>query len=136
MSQADFDTFIAELLNVWMTKLQQKLQSAIAAENLVNTGALQQSLRKKVFKGVLGATAQGQLDLNLYGRFLDIKRPAPMPTSSNTTNRHITGVSQKKNRGRSWYNKNVTQSKRELADLLMNDIGKMSKKDFLNWIQT
>lgn len=136
MNQSDFDSFIADLLSVWMTKLQQKLQSAIAAENLVNTGALQQSLKKKVFKGVLGATAQANLDMNLYGRFLDIKRPAPMPTGSNSINRHVTGVSKPKNRGRSWYNKTVFQSKKELADMLMEDIGKMSKKDFLNWIQT
>jgi hypothetical protein len=134
MSQADFDTFVADLLSVWMTKLQQKLQSAIAAENLVDTGSLQQSLRKKVFKGVLGATAQGQLDLNLYGRFLDIKRPRRVQTDTNSSRRAIVGVA--RDRDRKWYASTVWKSKFELADLLMNDIGKMSKKDFLNWIQT
>ena len=132
MTQSAFDAYIANLLEIWMDKLQRKLQAAIIAENLLDKGRLYESLKSKVFKGVLGATAQASLDMKTYGRMLDIKRPSRIVADTNDTRRAVTGVG---NRGRSWYNKTIWAGKYELAETLMADIGKMSKRDFLNWVQ-
>jgi hypothetical protein len=130
----DFDSYIAAVLEKWLEDLNHKLQAAILAENLVDTGDLYRSLRSKVSKNVLGMTAHGQLDMKLYGRFLDMKRPNGIPANTNAINRAVVGVA--RNRGRSFYNKTVYKSKFELADMLLKDIGKMSKKEFLNWVKS
>lgn len=136
MSQSDFDAYIAQILQVWMDSLQRKLQAAIIAENLLDKGKLYESLRAKVLKGVLGATAQASLDMKTYGRMLDIKRPSRIVADTNDTRRALVGVGNKGNRGRSWYNKTVWAGKKELGVMLMGNIEKMSRKDFLNWIQS
>jgi hypothetical protein len=135
MNNFDFDGYVADLLSVWVNKLQRKLQDAIVAENLLDSGALYGSLKSKVYKNVLGATARAQMDLKKYGRVLDIKRPQGVASSSNETNRAALGITQR-NRGRTWYNKNVFKGKFELQEMLLKDVSNMSRKEFLKWIQT
>ena len=133
MNPQDFDDLIADMLGQWMEGLTRKLDAAIVAEQLVDTGALFGSLKSKVLSQVAGATATAQLQFRTYGRFLDMKKFKGILPNTNETNRAVTGVA--KNRGRSWYAKTVWREKFKLADRLLTDIGKMSSKEFLNWVQ-
>jgi hypothetical protein len=133
MNPQNFDEFIAQVLGQWMDNLTRKLDAAIVAEQLVNTGALFGSLKSKVLGSVVGITAMAQLDFRMYGRFLDMKKFGRILPNTNETNRAVTGVA--RNRGRSWYAKTVWKQKYVLADTLLKDIGKMSSKEFLNWVK-
>lgn len=135
MNQRDFDEFIADMLGTWMEDLTRKLDAAIIAEQLVDTGALFGSLKSKVLTSVIGASAAAQLQFRMYGRFLDMKRFKTLLPNTNETHRAITGAT-KRNRGRSWYWSNVMREKHVLMDNLLRDVGKMSSKEFLKWIQT
>ncbi len=133
MNPQDFDDLIADMLGQWMEGLTRKLDAAIVAEQLVDTGALFGSLKSKVLSQVAGTTATAQLQFRTYGRFLDMKKLKGILPNTNETNRAVTGVA--KNRGRSWYAKTVWREKFKLADTLLTDIGKMSSKEFLKWVQ-
>ena len=132
MTADAFNGYVAAIVEKWTAQLMRKLDAALTAEQLVKSGSLKASLRAKVFKSVTGLTAQAQIDLNKYGRILDIKRPAGIKANSIDTNRQVLGI--RRDRGRSWYNKTVYPSKFELVEMLLTDVSKLSKKEFLNWI--
>ena len=133
MNSQDFDDFIADMLGRWMDGLTRKLKFAILTEQLVDTGTLYGSLKSKVLKNVAGMTATAQLEFRMYGRVLDLKKFRGILPNTNETNRAVTGVSNSRRRG-SWYAKTYLTEKKTLTDTILNDVGKMSSKEFLKWL--
>ena len=131
MTNTDFNTYIANLVGLWADRLNGKLLSAMAAQGLFHTGALQQSLKVKMITAVAGA-AEVQVSFNSYGRVLDIKnRPHRMPTDTNAIRRLALGVDiTRRDQNRQWYNRVWWKETQVLGDALFGNVAALADEDW------
>lgn len=136
METLPFQDYINEVVARWARQLEQKLLAAMLSEGLIDSGALRQSLKAKVFGMVNNATSEMQLSFNSYGRILDMKKSKPLPTHTNAHNRAAFGTDRTlKNRGRTWYNTTWYRETDSLITDLMGDVSRFSHQEFINWLK-
>lgn len=112
------DNQFARDLQQWANQLVIDLQSRIGSHKLIETAALQQSIKTKV---ALQGSPTISLSFLPYGRIHDMSRKQKkVPTESAALRRFLLSGKPRTYRGKKWYNKTFYGSLSRLHDLSLN----------------
>lgn len=127
------DNQFARDLQQWANQLVIDMQSRIGSHKLIETAALQQSIKTKV---ALQGSPTISLSFLPYGRIQDMSRKQrKVPTESNALRRFLLSGKPRTYRGKRWYNKTVYSGLSRLQKLCVSYLSSIAIESIISTVE-